>query len=91
MKKIVGIKSHVVTCYSCGAWLGRAPLWYSEGDKGDFCTKCGSTAVRVRDGRPFGKKSKDWEWLLKECLELFECFADDEYALREMEDGVIRR
>ena len=91
MKKIVAIKSMVVTCYTCGAWLGRAPVYYSEGDKGDFCHKCSGTAVRVRDGRPFGPKHKDWEWMLKECEELIAHFQDDPYWAQEMEDAVIRR
>lgn len=87
--RVIAIKSQVVTCYSCGAWLGRAPLFYGEGDKGDYCHKCNSTAVRVRDGRPYGPKSRDWARFSAEAEELLQVFADDKWGLQELCDGLV--
>ena len=84
----------VVNCYSCGAWLGRLPPYYGSGDKGDYCHKCGGTAVKTREGRPFGRRHRDWEWMLKECEELIATFAEygpEDPAVSEMEDAVVRR
>lgn len=88
---IVGIRSMVITCYSCRAWLGRVPIYYSTGDKGDQCTKCGGSAVSVRDGRPFGPRHRDWDWMVKEAQELLDTFADDEYETREMRSALVFR
>ncbi len=58
------IKSYVVRCYHCNRWLGRFPQWY--GDDGNFDCECGSTAIKIREGRPFGPQSKLWPALMKE-------------------------
>lgn len=58
------IKSYVVRCYHCNRWLGRFPQWY--GDDGNFDCECDSTAVKIREGRPFGPRSKLWPLLMEE-------------------------
>ena len=86
---LLAIKAQVVTCYSCGAWLGRRPVYYGSGDKGDYCHKCGNTSVKVRDGRPFGPRSKDWVWLKEEVDGLLETFSEDGWERREILDCLV--
>ena len=87
--RIVAIKSQVITCAACKAWLGREPVYYSEGDKGDYCGRCGNTSVNVRDGRPFGPRHPDWEWLVAEAQGLLDTFADSDYELAEMREALV--
>lgn len=66
--KLLLAKSYVFTCYSCGAWQYRSPQIFGDGSdgKGDQCHKCGCTSFNIREGRPYGTKSKEWEWITKE-------------------------
>jgi hypothetical protein len=61
------VKTFVVRCYHCNRWAGRFPQWY--GDDGNFDCECGSTAIKIREGRPFGSRSKLWPVLMKEFRE----------------------
>lgn len=88
---IVGIRSMVIVCGHCRAWLGRVPVYYETGDKGNQCHKCGATYVSVRDGRPFGPRHRDWPWMVKEAQEILLTFADDEYWTREMRAALVFR
>lgn len=89
MSRVILIKAHVITCYRCGAWLGRTPLIYGDGDKGDFCWKCGCTSVRVREGRPYGPRSRHWDWLSKEAEKLIDTFKDDDYMLTQLREELV--
>jgi len=63
--KLLLAESTVWTCTSCGAWAGRFPDFM--GDDGFWqCGKCGNTSVNQREGRPYGPKCKDWDWIERE-------------------------
>ena len=83
------IKSQVTNCNACGAWLSRLPPYYGTGDKGDYCQKCFCTSVKVRDGRPFGPRHRDWKWMLKEVMELVELFEEDSFEYRDVLDSLV--
>lgn len=71
--KLLKAKSTVETCASCGAWVDRYPSFYGESDGYWECDKCGCTSVKLRDGRPFSKKSRKWD----EVVQVFEeCYLD---------------
>jgi hypothetical protein len=54
------IRVNRYACYYCGAAQGWAPIFDDPFDKGYQCHRCGATSVRVREGRPVGRRSKDW-------------------------------
>jgi len=56
--KLIKADSVVVTCGCCGRWLGRMPKFL--GIEGEWDCECGCTSVKVRDGRPYGPKSREW-------------------------------
>lgn len=65
-------KSYVFTCTSCHSWQGRIPqFWGQDLGKGYQCEKCGCTSVNIREGRPYGSKSKAWEWVKPEFEKLW--------------------
>ena len=55
----------VYRCSRCRTWYGRTPTFLGDLDKGDYCERCGCTSFSVSNGRPIGKKSKDWDWVLE--------------------------
>lgn len=63
--KLLKAKSTVETCASCGAWVERYPSFLGENDGYWQCDKCGSTAVKIRDGRPYSIKSRNWSQIVK--------------------------
>lgn len=69
--KLISAESTVETCYSCGKWIQRYPSFMGDDDDFFQCEKCGSTATRSRKGRPYGPKSKHWEFVQKQFNELF--------------------
>lgn len=78
--KLYLAKSYVMTCAACGHWMGRWPQFFGDGmdGKGDSCEKCGNTSVNIREGRPYGRKSKQWEWVESEFQKLWR-FMQPEY------------
>lgn len=62
--------STVWTCSSCGAWAGRFPKFLDD-DGFWQCDKCGCTSVNIKEGRPYGPKSKDWDWIKKKFDECY--------------------
>lgn len=60
--ELILVKSVVYTCTSCKKWVERMPAFASDLGKGYHC-ECGCTSVYVREGRPFGRKSRHWEWI----------------------------
>lgn len=69
--KLLKAKSTVVTCASCGAWVGRYPSFFGDDDGFWQCEKCGNTSWREREGRPFSSKSRNWENICKSFAELW--------------------
>lgn len=61
--KLLRADSFVETCASCGKWVERYPK-FLEGDYFWQCYDCGCTSTKCREGRPFGKKSRDWETIV---------------------------
>jgi len=53
--------SFVAICAVCGAWQGRYPTFMFEFGKGYQCGTCGATSINVRQGRPFGPRSRRWK------------------------------
>lgn len=68
--KLLKVKSLVETCSSCGAWVERYPEFLA-GDYFWECEKCGCTSVKIRQGRPYSKKSREWENITNQFNELF--------------------
>lgn len=69
--KLISAKSTVVRCACCGAWAYRYPTFMGDDDYFE-CEKCaGCTSVQMSEGRPYGKKSKEWEWIERMFNELF--------------------
>lgn len=67
-----------LTCYNCSVFVGRLPKWCgTELGKGWSCENCGTTAVNVDEGRPYGPQSARWDDLVKEFYGLLVDFADD--------------
>lgn len=92
--RIVAVRSKVITCFSCKAWLGRVPTYCGDGDKGDYCHRCGCTSVNIRDGRPFGPRSRDWSLAIDEVMDLLRTFATEPvftYELEEILEAVVVR
>lgn len=79
--KLLLIKSWVLICAGCHSWCGRAPQWCGTGDKGDRCYKCGSTSFEIREGRPFGPRCRNWEWMADEFYSMYATLGDDEELL----------
>jgi hypothetical protein len=74
--KLLKAKATVYTCNGCGKWLLRHPCFMGiPFDKGDHCEKCGCTSVKMRSGRSFGPRSKQW----KTIVEWWELVYDDEF------------
>lgn len=61
------VKTYVIHCYACKAWVGRFPQW-SEGDlgKGWQCGHCGNTSTTMKEGRPFGSRYRFWQEMVDE-------------------------
>jgi len=55
-------ESYVYTCASCGTWAFRVPKFLDD-DGYWQCDKCGSSTLKMREGRPYGPKSRHWEWI----------------------------
>ena len=74
--KLRKVFSTRIRCSSCHAWYVRIPKW-ADLDKGDQCSKCGSTSFRHEDGRPFGPRSRYWKRLEHTFREFckYDCFA----------------
>ncbi len=61
--EVIRIHSIVYHCNGCGKWEGRYPLYMS--DLGEWhCEKCGCTSVKIREGRPYGPRYRDWDKLV---------------------------
>lgn len=70
--KLIKAKSLVETCASCGAWAERYPEFFGEADNYCWqCEKCSNTSVKIREGRSYGAKSREWENIVKQFNELF--------------------
>lgn len=63
--KLLKANSTVETCASCGAWVERYPSFMGENDGFWECEKCGCTSMNIRDGKPFGRKSRRWSEIVK--------------------------
>lgn len=59
------IRTYVVRCHNCGAWICRVPMWNGLEGIGE-CDRCGGTFVQFSEGRPFGPRSKHFPYLLHE-------------------------
>lgn len=70
--KLLKAESLVTVCASCGTWVERCPAFFGELDGYWQCDKCGNTSVKIRDGRPYGAKSREWGRIVQEFEEL--CF-----------------
>lgn len=71
--KLLKAESIVESCDSCGLWIHRYPSFLGEDDGFFDCDRCNCTSVRLRDGRPYGPKSKQWDQIVKW---FEECFTD---------------
>lgn len=69
--KLLSCQSLVETCASCGTWVERYPE-FLQGDYFWQCDKCGNTSVRIRQGRPYGKKSREWANIVERFEEMFD-------------------
>jgi ribosomal protein S27AE len=69
--KLLSAESTVETCASCGKWVQRYPSFMGDDDGYWQCEKCGCTSIRSRAGRPYGPKSRRWEWVVEQFNELF--------------------
>ena len=56
---VLGVRSHNVRC-RCGKTRFRGVAGCMD-DGGQF--DCGCTSCRITDGRPYGPRSKQWEYL----------------------------
>jgi len=65
------VKTHIVKCEVCRS-RSRALLWNAG-----QCETCGSPVIVVKDGRPIGPGSIQWEELKREFYEMLELFAPD--------------
>lgn len=72
--KLLKANSLVETCASCGTWVERYPEFMGESEFWQ-CDKCGNTSVKVRQGRPYSKKSRNWGWINAQFIELFDSIA----------------
>lgn len=81
MPKLVSAESNVMTCASCGTWYERYPAFMDGDSKGDQCDRCGCTSFKVREGRPYGPKSKDWKWILEAFEKTWKYFDPEEAEL----------
>lgn len=70
MPKLLKANSLVETCASCGTWVERYPV-FLDGDYFWQCDKCGNTSTKVREGRPFAPKSRDWKIIVERFEELW--------------------
>lgn len=61
--KLLRADSVVETCASCGAWVERYPEFMGESDGFWECDRCNCSSVKIRQGRPYGPKSKEWAWV----------------------------
>jgi hypothetical protein len=72
--KLLKAKSTVVHCASCGAWVRRYPDFLGEDDVFWECERCNNTSQTLREGRPYGKKSRQWaqivEWFNDCCFDI---------------------
>ena len=63
--KLLWAASTVFTCAQCHCWVVRSPKFMGDTDITGFeCEQCGATSVQMRDGRPFGPKSQQWQDIL---------------------------
>jgi len=79
------VKTFVLTCTSCKRWVWRGPQWCCTGDKGDSCQYCGCTSVYVRDGRPFGPRSKQWAEMVEWFNEQYRWLGNDDMLMETVE------
>lgn len=73
--KLISADSLVETCASCGAWVERYPAFLGDNDSFWQCDKCDNTSVKIRDGRKYGKKSREWSNI----VQMFEKYYLDIY------------
>lgn len=76
--KLLKATSLVETCGSCGAWVERYPEFVGNEIEWQ-CDKCGATWVNVRQGRPYGPKSKQWELVTEWFNDLYLDIHPDEW------------
>lgn len=74
--RLLRADSMVYTCASCGAWLWRGPAFFGDDDYWE-CEKCGSHNAKVRPGRPYGPKSRVWDWVEREFNALIKSLPGD--------------
>lgn len=77
--KLLKCESYVETCASCHSWVERYPQWLGEMDKSWQCEKCGCSSVDIRVGRPYGPKSREWDWIEKLFYELWPTMEPNDY------------
>jgi hypothetical protein len=77
--KLLWLASIVQTCTGCKRWECRRPTYLGdELGKGYSCERCGVTSTDVREGKPYGPKSRIWAKLLKEWKEYWDWNGLDE-------------
>lgn len=76
--KLLSVKSTKIICTSCGSWVGRYPT-FSGSDDYWQCERCGCTYLEFKNGRPYGKKSKEWEAIVILFNETFYQIREDEF------------
>jgi hypothetical protein len=47
----------------------------------DQCPRCGCTSFRQSEGRPYGPKSRDWDWIEKAFNEAWRLIEPEEYSM----------
>lgn len=70
-EKVLKLESLVEVCSSCGAWVERYPEYLGEDDNFWQCDRCMCTSTTIRQGRPYGPKSKEWSHLMEQLEELW--------------------
>ena len=69
--KLISVQSTVIACSHCGAWVVRYPSFMGEFDDFFQCEKCGCSAIKIRDGRPYSHRSRRWDWVVGSFKESF--------------------
>lgn len=69
--RLLKVRSTVVRCASCGMWITRFPSFFGAFEGFFHCEKCGRTGIVEKEGRPYGPKSQQWDWIVDEFNHLF--------------------
>lgn len=77
--KLLRADSLVETCASCGAWVDRYPEFLGESDGFWQCDKCDNTSIKIRQGRPYSRRSRQWQNIVTQFEELFTDIAPQDW------------